>query len=714
VTRRAATGVSRRVQRLALDFVLLAVGSALFALAGGLLTPAMSRADSTVAGTATATTTATATATATTTTTTTTPVPTAPVGPTVTPAYGLPYQQLTPYSAQAPTQGALETDGQTNRYTLSGTWLYRPDPSNIGISQGFWRDSADTVGWSEVAVPNAWNAGEYTATGFAGTVGWYRRDFTLPANAFSRYVPSSGHSWMLEFESINYTAEVWLNGHELGTHTGAYLPFELAAKYMVAGTNRLVIRVDDTHTPSSFPPGPSSGWWNFGGILDAVYLLPVQEADLDSATITPTLACPTCSATVNEQATIRNLSAKPQTVELTGRYGSLKLNFGEATIKAGQSWTPSASGVLEHPKLWAPGSPNLYAATLTLTDVEGRALGGYRYESGVREITWSDGLLYLNGRQLHLRGVSVHEQTVQTGAALSVAQQAQLISWAQQLGADIIREHYPLDPEAEEMADQDGILLWSEVPVYGSLLTAAQNNANAASPTWRAGALALLKSNIETNENHPSILVWSIANELQATVSTGEAIYIRAAAAEVHALDPTRPAAMAIEDWPGLACQPTAYAPLDVLGINEYFGWFDENGGQTEDRQSLEPFLESVRNCYSNKALMVTEVGYGGDRAGPVEVRGTYAYQDDNLTYSMGVFGQLSWLAGAIWFPMQDFAVEPGYDGGEPLGSPPFVDKGVVDQFGNEKPSFAVMQALYQSTQQLGPAPSRRSVSSLR
>jgi beta-glucuronidase len=666
------------------------IGIVLLLGASGLLIPAAGRAAAVTTPTATAPTPAALTP--------------APTGPTITPTYGLPYEQLTPYAAQPVTKGALESDGQTDRYTLSGTWLSRPDPSNIGISQGFWRDTANASGWSQVAVPNAWNAGNYTATGFAGTVGWYRRDFTLPANAFAKYVPKTGQSWMLEFESINYNAEVWLNGHELGTHAGAYLPFELAAKYMVAGVNRLVIRVDDTHTLSSYPAGPSSGWWNFGGILDAVYLLPVREADLDSATITPTLACPTCSATINETATVKNLSSRPETVKLTGKYGSLKLNFGEATIKAGQTWTPKASVVLAHPNLWAPGSPNLYVATLALTDAQGRSIGGYFYESGVRQISWSDGLLYLNGRQLHLRGVSVHEQTVQTGAALSVAQQAQLISWAQQLGSNIIREHYPLDPEAEEMADRDGILLWSEIPVYGSLLTAAQNNANAASPTWRAGALALLKTNIQTNQNHPSILLWSIANELQATVSAGEATYIKAAAAEIHTLDPTRPAAMAVEDWPGLACQSTAYAPLDVLGINEYFGWFDENVGQTEDRQNLGPFLDSVRNCYSDKALMVTEVGYGGDRNGPIEVRGTYDYQDDNLAYSMGVFNSLDWLAGAIWFPMQDFAVEPGYDGGEPLGNAPFVDKGVIDQFGNPKASFGVMQALFQGTQQIAPA----------
>jgi beta-glucuronidase len=672
------------VKRLA-RLIILGLG-----LLAGLLVPALAAATPTPVPTST-----------TTTTTASTPIPT---GPTVTPQYGFPFQQLTPYAATPPTKGALESDGPDSRYTLGGTWLYRPDPSNIGISQGYWRDTPNTGGWSELTVPNAWNAGDYTSTGFAGTVGWYRRDFTLPANAFASYVPKAAQSWVVQFESVNYNAEVWLNGHELGLHTGAYLPFEFAARYMVAGVNRLVIRIDDTHTLSSLPAGPVSGWWNFGGILDAVYLRPVREANLDTASITPVLKCATCAATINEQATVINPSKTAETVKLTGRYGSLKLNFGSATIKPGATWSPTASVVLAHPRLWAPGSPNLYQATLTLSDAEGRTLGGYFYDSGVRLITWSDGLLYLNGQQLHLRGVSVHEQTVQSGAALDLFQQTQLITWAKQVGSDIIREHYPLDPEAEEMADKAGILLWSEIPVYGSLLTTAQADQDLSSGTWRTAALALLKNNIETNQNHPAILLWSIGNELPANVTAPEETYITAAAAEVHALDPTRPAAMAVVDYPSLACQSAAYAPLDVIGINEYFGWFDESGGATEDRQALGPFLDSVRNCYPNKALMVTEFGFGANRNGPIEVRGTYQYQDDNITYALGVMNQMSWLAGAIWFPLQDFAAEPGYDGGEPIGDPPFVDKGVIDQYGNKKPGYDVMQALFDATQQLTPA----------
>jgi beta-glucuronidase len=614
-------------------------------------------------------------------------------------AQSAPYGVAAPYGVTPPTKGALETDGQTNRYLLGGTWLERADSGNVGIGDGYWHNVASTAGWGEVTIPSSYNAGVLTQTSMHGYVEWYRRDFTLPATAFAASVPTRFRTWMIEFESVNYGATVWLNGHELGTHEGAYLPFEFQLKYLRTGVNRLVVRVDDERTPADFPPGPAGGWWNFGGILDAVYVVPVARADLDSVMIRPKLPCPTCNATIDEQATVINMTNKPQQVSLTGTYGPAKLSFGKATIAPGKTWSPTASVLVRDPSLWAPGSPTLYRATDKLVDSKGRRLGGYTYESGIRSIAvTSAGRLELNGRLLDLRGVNLHEQAASSGAALSVAQQAQLIAWVHELGATIIRAHYPLDPEMEEMADTDGILLWSEVPVY-------QIGAPyLADPSWRARALALLADNITSNQNHPSILLWSVGNELPTPPTSGEATYIAAAAAAAKALDPTRPVGMALSNWPGVACQ-NAYAPLDVIGINEYFGWFDAGGGTNDDRLALSPYLDAVRACYPTQALMVTEFGYGANRNGPVEVRGTYQYQENEIAFALGVFASKSWLSGALYFPMQDFAAEPGYDGSDPLGNPPWVDKGVVNQYGVEKPSFAEMAQLYGQVQQIGPAP---------
>jgi Glycosyl hydrolases family 2, sugar binding domain len=181
------------------------------------------------------------------------------------------------YAATPPAPGAPYRDGQNTRYTLGGGWLYRADPGDSGIAQGLWRDSVATDGWSPVTVPSAWNAGDLSAASFQGSVGWYRRDFTLPASAFAPYVHSYDRFWVVRFESVNLRATVWLNGVKIGTHTGAFLPYELDLKGLRRGVNRLTVRVDDRRTATDLPPGPGGGWWNYGGILREVLLRSVSR-----------------------------------------------------------------------------------------------------------------------------------------------------------------------------------------------------------------------------------------------------------------------------------------------------------------------------------------------------------------------------------------------------------------------------------------------------
>jgi beta-glucuronidase len=609
------------------------------------------------------------------------------------------------YTPQPPTKGALYRDGQDGRYLLGGTWLYRPDTSDVGLAQGWWKDIAATDGWSPVAVPNAYNAGNFTSASMNGYVGWYRRDFTLPGGAFARYVPRSARRWIVRFESVNYRATVWINGRLIGIHTGAYLPFELDLKGLRSGVNRLIVRVDNRRSPSDLPPAPggpppapgvpSPQWWNYGGILREVYLRVVQGADISRVTVRPLLPCRSCAATIEEQAVVRNPTGTPQTVQLRGSYGGTSLFLGSARIAPHGSWTAQGLAKVIRPRLWWPDRPSLYRATLTLSDARGRRLGGYTTYSGIREVTVTPGgRLTLNGRLLRLRGVNLHEQDLTQGAAVDPAQLQQLIAWIRSVGAMVIRAHYPLNPQLEEMADRDGLLLWSEVPVF------QVREPYLSQPGWLPRARAMLAQNIRTNQNHPSVLLWSIGNELPTPADGAEARYISRATSLAHQLDPTRPVGMAISDWPGVPCQG-AYRPLDVLGFNDYFGWFDAGGGATDDRDALSPFLDSFRACYPRKALFVSEFGADGNRHGPVEERGTYEFQANSAAYHLSVFDSKPWLSGAIWFVLEDFAAYPGYSGGNPRPNSPFNGKGLVDLFGDFKPAFSVVSGMYHNIRQL-------------
>jgi len=596
-----------------------------------------------------------------------------------------------------PTAGAWYRDGQSGRYLLGGTWLYRADTGDVGVAQGWWQDVASTAGFSPVSIPNAYNAGDASQAGMNGYVGWYRRDFTVPAGAFATYVAKADRKWIIRFESVNYRATVWLNGRLLGSHAGGYEPFELDLRDLRQGVNRLIVRVDNRRTPADLPPGPGGQWWNYGGILREVYLRAVQGADLAQVQIRTDHPCPTCQATIHEQVRVRNVTGAREKVQLRGFYGRVSLDFGAATIARGATWVARATGRVPHPSLWAPGHPKLYAATLTLSDSSGRRLGGYFTWSGIRTIKVTpDGRLELNGRLLNLRGVNLHEQTLQSGAAMTPAQIAQMVGWVQQLGATVIRAHYPVGPEMEEMADRDGILIWSEVPVYQ---VSAQYLDQ---PSWLAQAHAMLQENILDNENHPSILVWSIGNELPSPVPSVEARYIAGATALAHRLDPTRPVGMAVSNWPGLGCQ-SAWNLLDVIGDNEYFGWFDAGGGGDDDRDALGPFLDTVRACYPSKAIMVTEFGFDGSRDGPIEERGTYAFQADSVAFHLNAFATKPWLAGAMYFALQNYVAFPQYSGGDPRPDPPFNQKGLVDFAGNPKPAFAAVSQIYHATPQIAP-----------
>lgn len=591
------------------------------------------------------------------------------------------------HGVSAPKLGSLYTDGQTGRYLLGGTWLYRADRADLGLSRRWFRSRRSTAGWTALTVPNAYNAGDFSTSSWRGYVGWYRKDFRLPTGAFASYVPRASRRWIVRFESVSYRTRVWCNGRLVGTHTGANLPFELVLSGLRAGANSLVVRVDNRHYSGELEPGPGGGWWNYGGILREVYLRAVQRVDIAQLQVRTLLSCGHCAARIEEHALLANRTAGAQTVHLQGHYGRAALNFGSVTIPPHSARMLSGRVRVGHPRLWAPGHPALYRATLTLLDGSRRVLGGYVLLSGIRSIKVTRaGRLTLNGRLLNLRGVEMREQDLRRGAALDPAQLRRLVSRVRSLGATLIRSD-PLNPEIEELADRYGLLVWSDIPLGGHVSSIS-------------AAASLLTANVVANQQHPSVIVWGIADELATPATAGEANYISHAVALLHRLDRARPVGMSISDWPGVPCQG-AYAPLDVIGLNEYFGWYDAGGGTTDDRDALSPFLDSLRACYPKQPLFVTEFGFDGARQGPVEVRGTYRFQANTAAFHLGVFASKPWLSGAVYFLLQDGASGPTYGGGDPFPDPPFNLKGLLDLQGRRKPAWATVASIYHSTVQI-------------
>lgn len=598
-----------------------------------------------------------------------------------------------------PSARTLYKDGPSGRFLMDGTWLYRADPQRNGDRLGWQRDPA-TTGWAAVSVPNAWNATDESAASFAGAVGWYRRDFRLPTTA-------KGPMWVVRFESVNYRAKIWLNGKPIGTHSGAYLPFELRLPrgYLKrTGVNRLVVRVDSRRNGSDFPPAkfdvrgrPLGGWWNYGGLLREVYLRRIDDIDLTSVDVRPDLPCASCDATVTWNVTARNAGTATRTVSLTGRFGARTVALGRATIGSKSSVAFTKRITVRRPKLWSPDRPYLYGADLKVTSGK-RTLQRFTRAVGVRSIKISGGRLLLNGRALDVRGVGLQEDSRANGFAIDNAVRDQQLGWVRDLGATLIRAHYSLHPYTLEQADRLGLLVWSEIPVY------QVDTEELARKDVRDAAVNVMRGNVEASRDHPSILAWSIGNELSARPGPSQATYIKRAADTARELDPTRPVALAVAAAPTVGCQSEAYAPLDLIGINDYFGWYPGTNGVIADRDLLSDYLDTVRACYPNKAIMMSEFGAEANRSGPEEERGTFEFQSDFVNFHLGVYATKPWLSGAIWWALQEFRVRPNWDGGNPRPNSPIHEKGLVTFDGARKPAYADIQRLYKATQQIAPA----------
>jgi beta-glucuronidase len=589
------------------------------------------------------------------------------------------------------TSQAVYRDGPSGRHLLERGWYDRPDPAFTGIQDGF-QSAASLAGWRRARVPMAANAGDFSPASYTGFVHWYRDDFTRPAGG-------GGASWTVRFESVNFRATVWLNGRLLGKHVGAYLPFELPANGIRTGLNRLVIRVDSRRGPDDIPPLSNradgafeGGWWNYNGILREVHLRKVKRLDMRSALVRPALGCRSCPATVFVDAEVANVTGRALRARVAGAFGGRALAFHPARIPPHGTRSFEARLRIGHPQLWEPGHPYLYRVRLSAVDDHGRTVQRYVVHTGIRSLSVNRlGRIELNGREIDLRGAAIHEDSLDRGAALSTAQMEQTFQNLRDLGATVTRAHYPLSPYELELADRYGILVWSEIPVYRMKSTLFNRR------SIRNRALRMLRDEILRDYDHPAVMVWSLGNENASRPKRGLQRYIREAAGLARRLDPARLTGIAVSAYPTVEKQ-RIYTKLDVIGLNDYFGWYPGPVGSIADRSGLGGYLIRMHSDYPHQAFVITEVGAEANRHGPATEKGTYEFQSDFLAYHLAVFASKPFVNGAIVWALHDFRVKPGWAGGNPLPHPPVNEKGLIDDTGFRKPAFEVVRQIFRKT----------------
>jgi beta-glucuronidase len=568
--------------------------------------------------------------------------------------------------------------------SLDGVWHVIVDPYDNGLldyrnrprPNGYFRDArpsdkSDLVEYDfdrspTLKVPGDWNTQRPELLYYEGTV-WYERKFDAPApsaNAARHFV---------QFGAAAQRAIVWLNGRRLGEHEGGFTPFafEVTGQLRPRG-NSLVVMVNNTRRPGAIP-AMNTDWWNYGGLTRGVRLIETPAVFIRAARV----QCAKGDPRHISGFVMLDGTRAPTTVTL--EIPQLPARATVQTDAAGRATFSFAAA----PALWSPVAPRLYDVTVT-------ADGDRVHDQiGFRTIEAVGTELRLNGRPIFLRGISLHEEALgRGGRASSRADAEALLGLAKELGCNFVRlAHYPHNEEMTRAADRMGLLVWSEIPVYWTI---AWDD-----PETLASARQQLGEEIARDGNRASVSLWSVGNETP--VTDARTRFLRTLVADARAADPTRLLTAALEHHPAgphaERIDDPLGADLDVLGLNEYVGWYD---GLPNKCDTL------GWSAAYDKPIVVSEFGADAKAGmhGDALTRFSEEYQADLYRRQLAMLRKVPAVRGMSPWILVDFRSPrrplPGVQDG-------WNRKGLVSNDGTKKQAFGVLRDAYRALAE--PAP---------
>src|SRR4051794_4898845 len=578
---------------------------------------------------------------------------------------------------------AATAGGPAGRLAVAGPWIEADDPTDAG-TRADW--PAGGFGGRLVTVPNVANAAKVTgAAGVAayrGGIAWYRTTLTAPRTG----------SYALRFESVHHVATVWLDGRAIGTHTGAYLPFEFTLRLRAGVAHSLVVRADYRYPTRQKREGWHRTWFNYGGINREVTLRPLARSEIEAPGVRTRLY--RGAAVVDVDAVVHNRTARTRVLQVRGslrRAGSAtQLVFPRVRVGPGQEQQVSTRVVVARPALWAPGSPALYALRL---GVPGE--GAWDDHVGLREIRRAGGALLLNGRRLRLHGASINEDAEGRGDALTPADMDGIVGDLKAIGANATRAQHALSPPLLERLDRAGIMVWQGVgPVD------APGAWTSHTPALAHAARERVRVSVRQERLHPSVIAWNLANEIAGNGhDASQVAYVRDMARELHRRDPGHLVAVDLWGTHPPSVPGAIYRDVDAVALTNYVGWY-EGGDETRAQiaRRLHDTTVGFARTFHGKVLLVSEFGAEANAANPVDAPGGYGYQSWLLRRHIATYRALPQLAGMLVWNLQDFGVAPTFAGGSISSVVPGIvverglnTKGLFDYAGRPKPAAAAV-----------------------
>ena len=584
--------------------------------------------------------------------------------------------------SQGFSQDIIQNISSRKSMSLNGTWNYIIDPYQNGFydyrrkpfdesetGKGGYYDDLQPTNKGELIeydfehsptlnVPGDWNSQAPELKFYEGTI-WYRRHFNVQ--------PEKGKRYLIYFAAANYETHVYLNGKKLGMHKGGFTPFQFdVTNQLKSGENSIVVKVDNTRKQDEVPT-INTDWWNYGGITRDVYLAEVPETYVNNYKVQ------LAKGNQNEIDGFVKINGanKAQEVTIDIPQANIKL-----VVKTNAEGYVSFKIPVKKLEYWSPEDPKLYQVNIkTATDEVSDKIG-------FRTITTRGKDILLNGKSVFLRGIAIHDENpLIPGRPRSEADLSMLLTWAKELNCNYVRlAHYPHNEKMLRLADEMGLMVWAEVPVYWTI--------SWENPETYQNAQKQLSDLIDLNKNRAAVIIWSVGNETP--ISEPRNKFMGNLVDKARSLDDTRLIAAALElhrEGKHIIVDDVLGNKIDLASFNEYAGWYWSSGNDDD-------LSEYDWDIKFNKPVVISELG-GSALAGfhaDKNTRWSEEYQENLYKNQFNLLSKIDGLRGMTPWILVDFR-SPRRP--HPVYQNFWNRKGLISNTGQKKLAFYALKDFY-------------------
>ena len=541
---------------------------------------------------------------------------------------------------------------------LDGIWDFASDEENAGENEQWYKKFPETS--IKVAVPSCIN----NRLGYINfqDVAWYKKDF-FASGAIT-----------VKFHAVTEYAKVYLDGKYIGDHYGGFTSFEFDT-VVESGMHTLVVRVDPRSTEDTIPLW-AVDWHHYCGIIRSVEVFEHKTVSIKAMQADYELSDSLTSADVKITATLKNHTAekieKSVQIEIDGT------TVYNERVTVGDTEEICARVKLDNVRLWDVGKPELYTVTVSTDDDD------LTDRIGFRRIEVDGKRILLNKKPIKITGVNRHEEHPEWGFAMPAQLNAKDVDILKDLNVNAVRgSHYPNSHLFVDMCDAEGILFWSEIPMWGF-----QKESLARDLVTERG-LVMHKEMVNQYRNHPSIIIWGMHNEVATDSQEGRAITEQFVNC-VRSLDPSRLITYATDKVQRDVCLDL----VDFISLNQYVGWY---GGEIKDwAGSIAKTKNRLKEMgVDNKPIVMSEFGTGAIFGNKTfeELRWSENYQVEFYRHTLDLFLNDEDISGVYLWQFSDIRSNPKWSLMRVRG---FNNKGLVNEYRQPKLAYYTVKEIFE------------------